>query len=647
MPNLRLDAAISIRHRAEHGRQRVARVNGIWSIPSFWGKLSAPARANIVAISRVHPRPAGLGSGSAMAADINRPVLSALREAADAVVCVRLGVSIGFAVAAAMLAAVTPVLLKFVIDGVAGEPDASLFWTAAYLASLVTTRVAVALQLYYFGTGEQSLQRRVDALTFRRLLGARPPYSLAEPTGASLQAHAHALQGIRQVVTLGCMTLLPVLIQLMTILAIALHVFPVLLWLILAIALAAYAAIFAASVGRLSQPTRIALTSRVQASQILTDALINLEAIKAFCAEAQILSRHDQALGCGERAWRKSLARRVETGLLSAVIFALACGGSLWLGIGEVTAGSLSVGDLILLNAYLLQVVAPVEAGGYAIRDLTQAVAHLRDWRRVLCLPQDASDIDAAKPARPPVPRSIVFRKVCFGYEPGRRVLRDVSFDAPAGGAVAIVGASGAGKSSLLRLLQRHYLPDEGEILLDGEPVQHLEIGALRRSLSIVSQDVVLLNDTLRYNLRLADAGASDDVLYDALKRAGLSSLLARLPAGLDAQVGERGVQLSGGERQRVAIARALLRPSDVLVLDEPTSALDPLTEMEICEDLFAAARGRTTLIVTHRLALARRADIIIVLHEGCIQDSGRHQDLLLRNGVYAELWRQQTASSS
>lgn len=582
-----------------------------------------------------------------MATDATRPVLSALRQAADVSVRIRLVLAVLLAVTVAVLAAMTPVSLKFLIDSVTNDAHAGFLWGAAYIAALVIGRIAGAFQTYLFVSGEQRLQRRLESFTFGRLLHTPLATHLAESTGATLQAHTHALQGVRLLLTLACLTLLPIAVQLTVVLLVAVNVFPAPLWAVLIGAIAAYALVFTLGVRRVSQPTTAALASHVEAAKIFTDALIGIEAIKAFTAESDVISRHDRFLAKSERAWRDSFARRVETGLAAAIIFAIALGAALWLGVNGVSRGSMSVGDLVLLNAYLLQIVGPLESTGYAIRDLAQALTHLRGWRRLLGLPQEGKDDSVAKEwlGQASSPCTIEFRNVSFAYTPGRAALVDVSFEAPAGGVTAIVGVSGAGKSSILRLLQRQYAPDDGEIWIDGEPIGSFPVAQIRHRISVVSQDVVLFNDTLGYNLRLGQPNVDDAVLHHVVIRAGLGALVARLPLGLETHVGERGLQLSGGERQRVAIARALLRDFDILILDEATSALDAQTEQEICNDLLAVAHGTTTLIVTHRLAVARRAEKIIVLENGRVIEQGRHDDLLSRQGRYAFLWRQQISA--
>ncbi len=302
----------------------------------------------------------------------------------------------------------------------------------------------------------------------------------------------------------------------------------------------------------------------------------------------------------------------------------------------------------MLLNAYLLQIVSPLEAAGFAVRDLSEGLSYFGAWMQILRTrpePDMAATGQSPGPTRAPSPQ-IAFRNVRFSHGAGRNCLCGVSFFAEAGRITAIVGASGAGKSTLHRLLLRHYLPDAGDIRIAGLQLDEIPLRDLRRAVALVSQEIVLFNDSLEYNLRFARPEASKEDLLRVIRLAHLEGLIARLPDGLETPVGERGFQLSGGERQRVLIARALLQQAPILVLDEATSALDPETEAAIWAGIARERRDATTLVITHRLALAARASTILVLVDGRIVERGGHGELLERDGVYARLWRSQTGEA-
>jgi ATP-binding cassette subfamily B protein len=234
------------------------------------------------------------------------------------------------------------------------------------------------------------------------------------------------------------------------------------------------------------------------------------------------------------------------------------------------------------------------------------------------------------------------FDHVCFTHDGRQSSLEDVSFIAPAGLRTAIVGPSGAGKSTVLRLLFRFYDPASGRVLIDGQDIRGLQQESVRAALGLVPQDVVLFNDTLRYNITYGRPDADERAIAEAVRRAQLADFVSRLPQGLETRVGERGLKLSGGERQRVGIARVILKDPRILILDEATSALDSRTEAEIQTALEEASRGRTTLVVAHRLSTIADSDQIIVLDEGRVAERGTHLNLVARGGIYADLWRRQ-----
>ncbi|RYG28517.1 MAG: ATP-binding cassette domain-containing protein [Burkholderiales bacterium] len=332
-----------------------------------------------------------------------------------------------------------------------------------------------------------------------------------------------------------------------------------------------------------------------------------------------------------------------ETGLAAVIIFLFSLSCLVILALERVQSGALSAGGFLLLTTYMLQIVGPMEMTGYAVRDLGQGAAYMSEWKELLAKPTEyhsAPSVRRKDPARGPP--SILFEDVSFSYLSGSKTLSNVSFEVPSGETVAIVGATGAGKTSILRLLQRHVSADSGRVTLDGASISDVDVRDLRQRIAVVAQHVVLFNDTLRYNLALAKPDANDVELAAALAIARLDGFVAKQSDGLNTVVGTQGLKLSGGERQRLAIARAVLRGGDILLLDEATSSLDAKTEHEIIADIAAMAKGRTTLIVTHRLALAAKAATIVVLQDGRVVETGIHSELVVGSGPYAALWSTQ-----
>ncbi|MEQ1610515.1 MAG: ABC transporter ATP-binding protein/permease [Hyphomonadaceae bacterium] len=375
---------------------------------------------------------------------------------------------------------------------------------------------------------------------------------------------------------------------------------------------------------------------------LAVDSLTNFETVKAFAAETRETERYDSAMRLYNRHMidvSRSLA------LLNAgqdVIMALgltAVAGITAFGTfnGQVQAGDMAAVVLIMSNLY-----RPLSVLGWAFREIKQGAIDLEKLYGLLNMKPEVSDAADAKPLQV-MGGEVRFESVSFTHDARSAGIENVSFTVPAGTKLAVVGPSGSGKSTLLKLLFRFYDTQGGRVLVDGQDVRGLKQESLRDAIGLVPQDVVLFNAPMKENLLYGRPDASDEELREAARRAQLLEFIDRLPKGWETRVGERGVKLSGGERQRVGIARAILKNPAILVLDEATSALDSATEQEVQEALDEAAKGRTTLMVAHRLSTVAGADEIIVLNEGKIVERGTHRELLDRGGLYADLWSRQS----
>jgi ATP-binding cassette subfamily B protein len=371
------------------------------------------------------------------------------------------------------------------------------------------------------------------------------------------------------------------------------------------------------------------------------DSLLNFETVKYFNNEAHEVRRYDESLARYERVatWNKTSLSALNIGQ-AAIIAGGLMGVMLMAGTGVVN-GTMSVGDFVLVNTYLIQLYLPLDFLGYVYREVKQSLTDMEQMFKLLGVKQEIKDSPDAKPLRV-TGGELAFDRVFFDYDPERPILKDVDVTVPAGRTVAIVGPSGAGKSTISRLLFRFYDVTDGRILIDGQDIRAVTQKSLREAIGIVPQDTVLFNDTIYYNIAYGRPSASTEEIEEAAKLAAIHDFIMSTPRGYDTRVGERGLKLSGGEKQRVAIARTILKRPSILIFDEATSALDSHTEKEIQAALQQVSSNRTTVIIAHRLSTVIHADEIIVLDAGRITERGRHAELLARGGQYAAMWARQ-----
>lgn len=374
---------------------------------------------------------------------------------------------------------------------------------------------------------------------------------------------------------------------------------------------------------------------------VAVDTLTNFETVKAFAAERRETERYNQAM----RSYNKSYVENARSMYLlnmgQAFFMNIGLIGVLVLSAWNVSEGTMLVGDLTAVFAILLSLYAPLNILGWAWREIKQGAVDLEKLQGLIEMKPEVADKEGAAALTRPEGH-VEFRGVAFTHDARTVGVQDVSFDVPAGQKIAFVGTSGAGKSTLLKLLFRFYDVLAGEVLIDGKDIRDVTQESLRGALGLVPQDVVLFNDTLRANISYANPDATLDEIEDAARRAQLLDFVMALPDGWETRVGERGLKLSGGEKQRVGIARVILADPAILVLDEATSALDSATEAAVQEALDEAAKGRTTLMVAHRLSTVQNADEIIVLKAGRIIERGPHEELLAAKGEYADMWARQ-----
>jgi ATP-binding cassette subfamily B protein len=373
------------------------------------------------------------------------------------------------------------------------------------------------------------------------------------------------------------------------------------------------------------------------------DSLLNYETVKYFGAEDREAHRYEEAVGAFSRAAVRNEVSLAWLNIGQSLITNLMMAGAMVFTVIGWSHGRFTSGDVVWINGLLMQLFRPLDMLGWVYRSIRQGLIDMEAMFDLVDTPAEVVDKPDAQPLQ--VTRGAVrFEGVRFGYDAGREILSGLDLDIPPGTSCAIVGPSGAGKSTIARLLYRFYDPTAGRITIDDQDIAEISQKSLRAAIGIVPQDTVLFNDTIGYNIGYGRDGADQDEIEGAARGAAIDRFIAALPEKYDSMVGERGLKLSGGEKQRVAIARTLLKNPPILVLDEATSALDSRTEDAIQQTLDRVAQSRTTIMIAHRLSTIVNADQIVVLDNGQVVERGTHEQLLERNGVYADLWYRQAA---
>jgi len=375
-----------------------------------------------------------------------------------------------------------------------------------------------------------------------------------------------------------------------------------------------------------------------QANSIAVDSLLNYETVKYFNNENYELSRYGTTLSQWENAAVKSITTMSMLNFGQAFIIAIGVTIIMIFAAGGVTDGSMTLGDLVLVNALMLQLFVPLNTLGIVYRQITYSLADMDMLVKLLAKDTEIKDAENAAALKVSA-AEIEFDKVSFSYNQDREILRDVSLTIPSGHKVAVVGASGAGKSTIARLLFRFYDVTAGAVRIDGQDVRECTQQSLHENIAVVPQDTVLFNESIFFNIQYAKPDASKDEVEQAAKLANIHDFIQQLPQGYETVVGERGLKLSGGEKQRVAIARAVLKNPRIVIFDEATSSLDSQSESMILNAMQEVTQGVTTLVIAHRLSTIVDADKIFVFDHGRVVESGHHRALLAQQGIYANMW--------
>lgn len=480
---------------------------------------------------------------------------------------------------------------------------------------------------------------------FEHLHSLALSFHLARQTGGVSRDIERGTRGIQSLISYSLYSILPTLIEFCLVLGYFAYAYDIWFAAITFAALVLYIVFTIVVTEWRTHYRRTMNDMDSKANQKAIDSLLNFETVKYFGNEAFEASRYDENLLRYQTAAVKSQKTLAVLNLGQQIIIAVGLVLILWRATLGVVNGSMTLGDLVLVNTLMIQLYIPLNFLGVIYREIKQA---LTDMDRMFSLLNtdkeiaDSPDATVLQIHNRALGPDIRFEHVSFHYESKREILRDVSFNIPAGTITAVVGQSGAGKSTLARLLFRFYDVQSGSILIDGQNIEDVTQASLRKAIGIVPQDTVLFNDTIGYNIAYGNPSASIEEVHEAARAAQIDGFIKRLPEGYETQVGERGLKLSGGEKQRVAIARTLLKKPAMLIFDEATSALDSKTERAFQEELLSLAKNRTTLIIAHRLSTIIHADQILVMEHGQIVERGTHQDLLAANGRYSEMWQMQ-----
>jgi ATP-binding cassette, subfamily B, heavy metal transporter len=511
----------------------------------------------------------------------------------------------------------------------------------AYGTSRVLMMILNQVRDVFFTRVGQHAARELNNRTFKHLHRLSLRFHLERRTGGLSRVIERGTRGVELILRMGVLNLVPTALEVVLVCGMLLYFFD---WIYVVIVLSTIAAYmwftFAASEWRIAI-RREMNESDNDANTKAIDSLLNFETVKYFGNEALEAKRFDVSMRKYEEA---SVKTYYSLGVLNsgqALIYTIGTTICMVLAARGVLSGHHTVGDFVMINALMIQLSMPLNFLGMVYREIKQGLVDLETMFALLNEFPEVKDKPGA-PAMVVDRAAIKFENVSFAYDPERPILKNISFEVPAGQMVAIVGPSGAGKSTLSRILFRFYDIQTGRVLVDGQDIRDVTQASLRAAIGVVPQDTVLFNDTIFYNIKYGRPAATDEEITEAAKLAQIDGFIRSLPLGYKTMVGERGLKLSGGEKQRVAIARTILKGPPILVLDEATSALDSHTEREIQDALDRVAKNRTTLVIAHRLSTIVHADTILVLDKGQIAEQGSHADLIAKNGLYASLWTRQ-----
>jgi ABC transporter ATM len=564
----------------------------------------------------------------------------------------RVGLAVSLLVGAKVLNVQVPFYFKSIVDamnidiGATGGTAATIAGTMilAYGATRIGATLFQELRNAVFASVAQKAIRKVACNVFDHLLRLDLSFHLSKQTGGLTRAIDRGTKGISFLLTSMVFHILPTALEITMVCGILTYQYGGSFAAITALTMSAYTVFTIWTTSWRTKFRRQANAADNKASTVAVDSLINYEAVKYFNNEKFEVSRYDKALQQYEKSSIKVATSLAFLNSGQNIIFSSALTAMMYLGAQGVASGSLTVGDLVMINQLVFQLSVPLNFLGSVYRELRQSLLDMEtlfNLQKVNVTVKDAPDAKALTLSRG---GEIRFDNVTFGYYPERPILRNLSLTIPAGKKVAVVGPSGCGKSTLLRLLFRYYDAQSGQVLIDDQDVRSVTLDSLRRAVGVVPQDTPLFNDTVEHNIRYGDMSAPKERVIAAAQRARVHRAIESWPDGYQTKVGERGLMISGGEKQRLAVARLLLKDPPLLFFDEATSALDTHTEQALMREINSILREkrRTSVFVAHRLRTIYDADLIIVLKDGSVAETGTHNELIDRGGLYSELWSAQ-----